>query len=218
MFFLTQLNVMNSSRTILPFFHTMVTHYTDYFCIFWFITCVHHTCYMKDKWILPLTLCESTWNLVHTLMYKHFFLKAVFPKLVKLVQFPLCYTCQSFDLYHLNISGLQLFCILFPTLLYTLSQTTFYILHLNSCIHINKTDHHAIDFQWYQHVSWCSYVHMYILILIRIVLDILYLYIQHTIILHLQYCRHINFKNNRWHHIVSNKIHTVFNLLLMFQQ
>ena len=143
---------------------------------------------------MSLTLCKSTCNLVHALMYKHFLLKAVFPKLLKLVQFPyvipvnpLTYTIWTSLLYNC-------FAFYFQFLLHTLSQTSFYILHLISCIHINKTYHHAVDFQQYQHVSWCSYVHMDILILFRIVLNILYLYIQYTITLHLQYSRHINFK------------------------
>ena len=42
------------------------------------------------------------------------------------------------------------------------------------------------------------------------------LYIQHTVTLHLQYHRHINLKKNWCHHIVSNRIHIVVNLLQMF--
>ena len=49
---------------------------------------------------------------------------------------------------------------------------------------------------------------MHILILIRITFDILYLYIQLTITLHLQYHKQVKFQNNNtWHHIVS---HTQF--------
>ena len=146
MFCLIQLNVIKSSITILPFFQTTCRHYADYFCIFWFTT-VYITWYMKEKWILPLTLCESTCNLADALMYKHFLLQAVFPKLLKLVQFPyvmhvnpLTYTIWTSMFY-------SCFAFCFQFQLYTLSQTTFYILHLTSYIHIIKKDHNAMDFQ-----------------------------------------------------------------------
>ena len=55
--------------------------------------CVDNKWNMKDKWIFPLTLCESPCPLADALMYKHFLLKAVFPKLLKLEQFPI--SCMS---------------------------------------------------------------------------------------------------------------------------
>ena len=71
------------------------------------------------------------------------------------------------------------------------------------CIHINMF-HDVVTFIW---TFW---------FLIRIVLHIIYLYISYTIILHLSYYRRINFKNNISHYILSNIIHTVFNLLQVF--
>ena len=170
--------------------------------------CIYYTWNIQDKWILPVTWCESTCNLTDALMYKHFLLNAVFSKLLQVVQFsyfmhfnPFMYTIWTSMLY-------SCFAFCFHLLLHTLYQITFCIHYLTSKIHINNHHCHPIDLPWHQHVSWCSWVHMHNLMLIRIVLHTLYLYIHLTITLHLQYNGQVKFQNNKtWHHIVS---HTQF--------
>ena len=118
--------------------------------------CIDYTWNIQDKWILPLTWCESTCNLADALMYKHVILKVVFSKLLQVVQFsyfihvnPLIYTIWTSVLY-------SCFAFCFQLLLHILYQTTFCIHHVTLYIHINNKDYHAIDLQWHQHVSWCS--------------------------------------------------------------
>ena len=111
-------------------------------------TCTSYMTYEQYmNFAFSITVCESTCNLVHAFMCKHFLLQAMIPKLVQLVQISICYTCQLFDLYYLHISALQLFCVLLPICFRYILSNNFCLLHVNSCIHINKTYYCAIDFQ-----------------------------------------------------------------------
>ena len=121
---------------------------------------------MKDRWILPKPLWASSGKLVGWCIYITYlnFLQAIFPNTVQFVQFPyvidvncLIYTTCTSLLY-------SCFAFCFKFVLYTLFQTNFYILHVNSHIHINKTDYHARDLHSCQYVSGCSDIHMNILI------------------------------------------------------
>ena len=128
MFFTMQWNVINSVITILPFTYTIVRHCTDYFISF---DIQLYRLYMKypRQCILPLSWCESTCNLADALMYRHFLLKAVFSKLLQVVQFsyfmdvnPSVWTSMLYSCFA--------FCFQLP--LHTLYQTTFCIHHVTS--------------------------------------------------------------------------------------
>ena len=100
---------------------------------------------MKDRCILPESLCASSGQLVHTIMWRHVFLEAVFPKIVQFVQFP-CVIDVNYMIFTICTSLLySCFVFCFEFVLYTLFQTTFYVFHVISCIHINTTDYHARD-------------------------------------------------------------------------
>ena len=158
--------------TPLALYHFFPSYSQTLYRLFFYLVihnCVPHTWHMKDTWILPLPLCQSSSNCIHAFIYKHFLLQVVFPKLVKLVQFPyvIYVYCLNYPIWTSLLYNCFAFC--FQFLLYTLSQN------------INMF-HDVVTFI-------CTFW-----FLIRIVLDILYLYIQHTITWHLQYNRHINFQ------------------------
>ena len=50
--------------------------------------CVYHRSHVKDRWILPESLCARSGQLVHAFMWRHAFLQAEFPNIVQYVQFP----------------------------------------------------------------------------------------------------------------------------------
>ena len=119
---------------------------------------------MKDRWILPESLCAHSGQLVHAFLCRHVFLEAVFPNIVQFVQFPcvIDVNCMIFTICTSLLYSCFVLC--FKFVLYTLFQTAFYVFHVNSCIHINTTDYHARDLHSCQYLSWCSDIHMNILI------------------------------------------------------
>ena len=119
---------------------------------------------MKDRWILPESLCASSGQLVHAFMWRHAFLEAVFPNIVQFVQFPcvIDVNCMIFTICTSLLYSCFVFC--FEFVWYILFPTTFYVFHVNSCIDINMTDYHARDLHSCQYLSWCSDIHMNILI------------------------------------------------------
>ena len=149
---------------------------------------------MKDRWIFPEPLCASSGKLVHAFMWRHVFLQAVFPNIVQFAQFPyvIDVNCLIYTICTSLLYSCFVFC--FKFVLYTLFQTTFYILHVNSCIHITRQIimqeicihinmfHDVVTFIW---TFW---------FLMKIVLHIIYLYISYTVTLHLSYYRHTNFQ------------------------
>ena len=80
------------------------------------------------------------------------------PKHCTISAISMCYRCQLYYLYYLQISGLLMFWFVFffAFVLCTLFQTTFYVFHVNLLIQINMTDYHARDLHWYWYLSWCS--------------------------------------------------------------
>ena len=134
MFFTIQWNLTDSFITILTFlYHSQTLHIL--FLYLFIYNCIDDTWNIQDKSIIPLTWFESTCNLADALMYKHFLLKAVFSKLLQVVQFsyfmpvnPLMYTIWTPMLY-------SCFAFCFQLMLHTLYQTTFvFIISLHKYI------------------------------------------------------------------------------------
>ena len=109
-----------------------------------------------------------------------FFLKVVVPTIVLFVQFP-CVIYVNCMVYATSTSLIVLcfvFCL--PCLLCILFNTTFYVFQVNFLMHMNMTDVHARAVHLYAYLSWCTDIHMHILIfhencaLYCIVLHIIY--------------------------------------------
>ena len=137
---------------------------------------------MKDRCILPELLCATSGQLVHAFMWRHVFLEAVFPNIVQFVQFPcvIDVNCMIFTICTPLLYSCFVFC--FEFVLYILFQTTCYVFHVNSCIHINMTDYHARDLHLCQYLSWCSDIYMNILIFDEDCSPyVIYFYISYTV-------------------------------------
>ena len=184
---------MNPSWIILPFFQYDSQMYTDYFCIFWFIT-VYHRLHVKDRWILPESLCARSGQLVHVFMWRHALLQTVFPNIVQYVQFScvidvncmiytictfLVYSCFVFFWHLCYVYCFKQLFMYFMWMYWYIS--TWQIIMQEICIDIDIF-HDVVTFIW---IFW---------FLMRIVLHIVYFYISCTVTLHLSYFRHINFQ------------------------
>ena len=93
-----------------------------------------------------------------------FFLKVVVPTIVSFVQFP-CVIYVNCMMYAISTSLIYLcfvFCL--PCLLCILFDTTFYVFQVNFLMHMNMTDDHARAVHLYAYLSWCTDIHMHILI------------------------------------------------------
>ena len=84
--------------------------------------CVYHRSHVKDRWILPESLCARSGQLVHAFMWRHVFLHAVFPNIVPYVQFPcvidvncMIYTICTFLVFSCFGFFAFVLCILFQT-------------------------------------------------------------------------------------------------------
>ena len=93
---------------------------------------------MKDTWILPLPLCESTCKLFHAFMCTDLLLQVVFPNLIQLVQFP--YVIHVNCLIYTICTSLLYYCFAFcfKFVVYTLSQNNFFIYFMLIHAYISK--------------------------------------------------------------------------------
>ena len=166
---------------------------------------------MKDTWILPESLCASSGQVVHAFMWGHVFLEAVFLYIVQFVQFSCVIDVNCMIFCYLHISALLMFCILFwICIIYIVSNKFFmYFMWIHTyistqqiimqeiCIYVNIC-HDVVIFIW---TFW---------FLMRIVVHVIYLYISHTVTLHLSYFRNINFKKITFHMIFYHTQSTLY--------